>query len=33
MESDLDLKMELEDGLFEVKASEVEIEGLAKYYY
>ena len=33
MESDLDLEMELEDGLFEVKAVEVETEGLAKYYY
>ena len=33
MESDLDLEMELEDGLFEVRAFEVENEALAKYYY
>jgi hypothetical protein len=33
VESDLDLEMELEDGLFEVKAFELENEGLAKYYY
>ena len=32
MESDLDLEMELEDGLFEVKAFEVETEGLANRY-
>jgi hypothetical protein len=33
VESVLDLEMELEDGLFEVRAFEVETEGLAKYYY
>ena len=33
MEIDLDLKMEVEVGLFEAKAIEVVTEGLAKYYY